>query len=396
MLLKLLSGFRDPVRRPRYIVWSFVILLGLAMFMVVALGATSTRWFCEEVCHKVQDDTIFAYQKSAHAEISCMACHEPVNANTMVFMFAKVKALGELYLAATNTYELPLNRGSALSLNEEEMGSKQCTQCHSPNRSITPHKGLLIDHAKHEQAGVWCTVCHNRTAHNEEAAPPKLIAPNGKKNIGHPNYMKMDACFRCHDLEGKVKMTGEGAKAAPGTCATCHEKDFDLVPASHKTGDWKKKHGEAARETAAEVEEQKTEAGELVKEGAPDYLVAPVNTCQTCHKKDFCTTCHGGVAMPHPKDFVKGHKDAASKNLAACAKCHAADGEATPVTPGNQPAFCQDCHHKGRNAGVNWLNDHKRLVEANGAYGCFKCHAPTICAKCHVNGGTLNGAPTTK
>lgn len=388
MLRKTLSGFKDPVRRPRYIVWSFVVLMGLAMFMVVALGATSTQWFCEEVCHKVQDDTIFAYRESAHSEISCMACHEPVNANTVTFMAKKMVALGELYLAATNTYDLPLNRGSALSLNEEEMGSAQCTQCHSSKRTVTPNKGLLINHEAHEDAGVWCTVCHNRTAHNEKAAPPKLIAPDGDKNIGHPDYMEMDACFRCHDLAGKQKMEGEHAKAAPGTCATCHEKGFDLVPASHKVLDWEKGHGKAAEKVAEHVEEQEHEAEELVHEGVPAYLAAPVNNCQTCHKKDFCTTCHGGVEMPHAKDFVKGHKDAATKNMAACAKCHTADRGATPVAPGTQPAFCQDCHHKGRNANVNWINDHKRLVDANGAYACFKCHAPTVCSRCHVRGGT--------
>ena len=109
-----LAGFKDPVRRPRFIIWTFVVVLVLAAVVVIALGATSTRWFCAQVCHKVQDDTIAAYEASAHSEISCMACHEPVNANTVVFVLAKMKALGELYLTVTSKYELPLNEGSAL------------------------------------------------------------------------------------------------------------------------------------------------------------------------------------------------------------------------------------------------------------------------------------------
>ena len=60
-----------------------------------------------------------------------MACHEPVNANTVVFLLAKMKALGELYTTVTNKYELPLNAGSALALSEEEMSSGQCVQCHT-------------------------------------------------------------------------------------------------------------------------------------------------------------------------------------------------------------------------------------------------------------------------
>src|ERR1035437_6248618 len=87
-----LSGFKDPVRRPRFIVWTFTILFALAAFVIVMLGATSTRWFCSEVCHKVQEDPIRAYGPSAPPEISCMACHEPVNADTITFLFAKVKS----------------------------------------------------------------------------------------------------------------------------------------------------------------------------------------------------------------------------------------------------------------------------------------------------------------
>ena len=105
--------FRDPATRPRAIIWTGVIVLLLAAFVVVALGATSTRLFCAQVCHKVQDDTILSYEASSHSEISCMACHEPVNANTVVFLLAKMKALGELYTTVTNKYELPLNAGSA-------------------------------------------------------------------------------------------------------------------------------------------------------------------------------------------------------------------------------------------------------------------------------------------
>jgi hypothetical protein len=57
-----LAGFKDPVRRPRYIIWTAVAVLVFAAFMVPVLGVTSTRWFCAQSCHKVQDDTIVAYE----------------------------------------------------------------------------------------------------------------------------------------------------------------------------------------------------------------------------------------------------------------------------------------------------------------------------------------------
>ncbi len=293
-----LAGFKDPVRRPRYIVWTFVVVLALAAFVVVMLGATSTRWFCSEVCHKVQDDTIAAYAASSHAEISCMACHEPVGADTITFMIAKVKSGLEVIPTVGNTFSLPLNPGSALALKGgKEMGSQQCTQCHSMNRVVTASEGLLVDHKVHADAGIWCTVCHNRIAHNDTAVPPVLVAPNGSKNTVHPNFMKMDYCFRCHDLEGKVKMTGQ--KAAPGVCTTCHPAGFELVPATHQAADWAGAvHGETSKEIIKEMGALEVEAKVLEEEGIASYLAAPVDQCFTCHvESKFCQPCHDALKV---------------------------------------------------------------------------------------------------
>ena len=56
------KGFKDPATRPRYIIWALVAVLVIAGVMIPVLGVTSTRWFCSEGCHKVQDDTITAYR----------------------------------------------------------------------------------------------------------------------------------------------------------------------------------------------------------------------------------------------------------------------------------------------------------------------------------------------
>jgi nitrate/TMAO reductase-like tetraheme cytochrome c subunit len=383
-----LAGFKDPVRRPRFIVWTFVVVFALAAFVVVMLGATSTRWFCAEVCHAVQDDTIDAYRASSHSQISCMACHEPVNADTITFLFAKVKSGLEVIPTVAGTFELPLNPGSALALKGgHEMGSQQCTQCHSANRKVTT-EGIRIDHKAHAEAGVWCTVCHNRVAHNEVAAPPKLVH-KGVKNVAHPNFMTMDACFRCHDPEGKVKMTGPGAKAAPGACITCHPADFELLPASHKAAEWSvKAHGEAAREIGKKVAEEGAEAKKLAAEGIAPYLAAPVNECYTCHSREkFCTTCHG-VEIPHPVAFGKDHKAPALKDVRVCQKCHLPGTSAVAVRITGIP-FCESCHHEGSKTGVAWLQAHPAVVESKGTAACFGCHSPTVCAKCHVRGGRL-------
>lgn len=374
-----LAGFKDPVRRPRYIVWTGVVVLVLAAVVVFALGATSTRWFCAQVCHSVQDDSIAAYEASTHSEISCMACHEPVSADTITFLLAKAKSGLEVIPTVRKTFELPLNPGSALALKGgKEMGSQQCTQCHSKNRVVTPSKGIIIDHAIHAQKGVWCTVCHNRVAHNEEGAPPKLTDPRGEKNKPHPNFMKMDSCFRCHDLEGK--------KTAPGACVACHTADFPLKPANHlKDGFYPKGHGELALEKKKESEEVAKEAKVLEEEGIQKELAAPVDYCGTCHiKSKFCDACHG-MEMPHPAEFkTKTHSEVVKTQAAKCVMCHGDN---------NVTWFCDDCHH-GKEVGwtfngkVPWLKQHPDAVKNGDQTACFaKCHKETFCSGCHVHLG---------
>jgi len=283
--MSLIGGFRDPVTRPRYIIWFSVVILALALFVVFGgIIGTSTYWFCSVPCHKVQADTIAAYNASSHAHVACVACHEPADGNPVVVLLAKAKSMAEVPPTVTNTFELPLNKGSAYALNTHEMGSTQCTQCHTDTRDITPGGGIIIDHEVHAKDNVTCTTCHNRIAHNDDAVEQKL--PGNEK---HQNFMKMDACFRCHDLEGK--------RRAPGKCSACHPKGFNLIPPMHESAEWLPKgHAEAATESLREFGAAEVEAEELVKEGVSEEVAVAVEYCSTCHKQSFCDACHAKLA----------------------------------------------------------------------------------------------------
>jgi hypothetical protein len=442
-----LAGFKDPVRRPRYIMWTGVAVLVLAAVMIVALGVTSTRWFCSEGCHKVQDDTILAYEASSHSEISCMACHMPVNANPVIFIIHKAEALGELYLTVRNDYELPLNPHSHVSLT---MTSSQCTQCHNlDNRVVTPSPGIRIDHAVHAEVNAACPLCHNRVAHLENFDLTLTDPKTGEPNQKHEDFGSMTACFRCHGLE-------EGA-GAPGTCSACHPSDFNLVPESHaEEGFYPKGHAELAKEMRAETDEAIEEAfhsgegeseegseteGESEEETAtgseseetsflgteeahasgggeydphpkeevpaileeqaehgPDEhttiggLLPPVDTifyCETCHTEQFCMNCHG-MEMPHPEEFKEPEdpEDPAGHPVISKQqpeKCEMCHGKNA------ETAFCDSCHHGTKAGGwefdttVPWTEkQHPDAVAAGGVDACTGCHETQFCANCHV------------
>lgn len=391
---KILDAFRNPVTRARALIWTGVaiVIFGVSFFAIVA--TTSSYWFCAEVCHAVQDDSINAYQNSTHNKVSCLSCHMPAGADPVTFMIHKAGALVELYYTVMGTYPIPLNPGSELSQNPDHMPSTQCTQCHNlDNRKVTPSVGIKIDHDAHKAENISCTICHNRIAHNEgEGYTPVNHDPQtGELNIGHPDFMTMTGCSRCHRLEDDG-IAAETPLEAPGTCETCHPTDFDLVPASHKVSDWKGMHGEAAVEAADKVTEAAKELeaeGEGHKEPKSDEAKATaevpniglVNECYTCHTKTFCSDCHGGVEMPHASNFLKSHRDEAQKNSAACINCHGAEG-------------CNSCHHSDPNVPGwtidtkrPWLYQHDEAAYASGAAKCIECHTdPTYCARCHVSG----------
>ncbi len=388
-----LSGFKDPVRRPRYIIWTGVATLMMAAVVIVALGVTSTYWFCAEVCHEVQDDTITAYDRSSHAEVSCMACHMPVNADPVKFLLHKAEALAELYLTATDKFSLPLNPTSHLAM---VMPEKQCTQCHSENRRITPSEGIIIDHKVHRDEEITCTMCHNRVAHREDFELTLTDPKTGKPNRKHDDWMKMSACCRCHGLE-------EGSLAT-GACAACHPPGFELKPDDHRAEGFypaghakmaleeieRVKAAEAAAAAYREKESKKTTDGaslgiEKAYAGGGGYnpweekipSAGEVNYCSTCHAEKFCSDCHG-LPMPHPSDFQAGHGDLGRSSPKVCATCHAQGGKA------DDTRFCNACHHPDGDPALPWIPQHVDAVRTSGAQACFKCHKPTYCAGCHV------------
>ncbi len=289
--------------------------------MIPVLGITSTRWFCAEGCHKVQDDTITAYQHSAHSEISCMACHMPVAANPVIFLIHKAEALGELAQTVTDSYELPLNAESEVALTMTEDSARSATALDAQVHAVRRHQDR--PQGARDKA-VTCTLCHNRTAHVEDFA---LTLKNPK--TGEPSTEARGL----HEDDRVLPLPRSGAKApAPGKCEACHTPGFKLRPPSHEaTGAFVAKHAEIALEVDKEVKktlardqveivtgERKAEfelerrsQQEGVHEETVGELLPPVdaiNECSTCHKDAFCLACHG-TPMPHSAEF-KEPKDA--------------------------------------------------------------------------------------
>lgn len=370
--------WKNPNKRPRYIMWAGAGLMGLAAFVIAAVMATSNRWFCSDVCHLVMDDAIIAYETSPHANISCMACHTKVKANPVPFLLHKAEfGIDGVYKVATGTYHLPPNPESEVAF---ETPMEQCTQCHAGYKSINASAGMKIDHKAHKEAGVACTICHNRVAHQEKQE--LTLAGNTK----HEDFMEMEGCFRCHSQE-------TGAEA-PGRCDACHTEEFELEPETHAQPAFYKPFGDSSghaelakqdQERLAEVASEKGDEAEKAESAHGEESehkdipgMQEVSYCGQCHTRTFCDDCHG-MEIPHPESFKEDHS-ASGKNPAACGKCHAGSKKEAASTD-----FCSDCHHKDGNTKKPWFPQHPAQAKKS-TDGCFECHTSMYCETCHVSG----------
>lgn len=397
-----LSAFADRRRRPRAILWSgVVILLALGFYLGVNM-VTSTKWFCNDVCHNVHADNAKAYFNASHRAVSCMACHYPVGMDPASLALDRADKLFDIAPAALNTVEMPLNRYSRIALS---MPQTQCTQCHDmKHRQITPDPGIKIDHAVHDRRGIICTTCHNRVAHQELS---KLTLKNNER---HEDFSKMTACFRCHTLTG----SSPSKYTAPGKCSTCHDADFKLTPSTHDAKNWYNAAGDssghakaalaaiasskkASEEWARDKEEFENEKPRILAQvagkmaGYDESLkvevppVATINQCSTCHTGSFCSNCHG-TQVPHPATFRTQHSKTYTKaNAASCAKCHNRTHD-----PKYAADSCQQCHHQWwQPSKGTWAEQHGQIIHRTGlstAKQCYRCHSATMCSQCHTEG----------
>jgi nitrate/TMAO reductase-like tetraheme cytochrome c subunit len=345
----------------------------LTLFIVGAVG-TSSAGFCTRACHSVHGDDVAALAESAHARASCVTCHVRADGGALARTAYRLGKLGGYLPMLLGNVQQPINATSDVALS---MSSAQCTQCHAiEKRRVTPSAGIVIDHAKHEAAGVGCAVCHNRVAHPEGAITLEVDG-----NAPKQDFMRMTACYRCHSL-------GESWASeyrAAGECAVCHPAGFDLTPPSHDAAEWYTERGESAGHATAfkaAAERAGTEARRVSLGGLPP--VGAVNECYTCHLGAFCTDCHG-TQIPHPEGFGAAHSQQfSSADAAGCGKCHNKTG-----APANDRYSCTLCHHPGFDpASGPWRMRHDDVIAggANPLDSCYGCHDETYCSSCHVRG----------
>jgi hypothetical protein len=262
----------------------------------------------------------------------------------------------------------------------------------------TPAKASALHALNAQQQIQACEVCHGdgganskfcKGCHEYEMPHPDdfkgFHSKSGKANEDQCRFCHRfrEICSNCHHIGASTSKSwisvhgGTVNESGAGGCLEkCHKQDFcvdchtsnRVVPASHERSGWTRRASSSTPALHTSTFEQQKDS------------------CTYCHGANgpndnrFCNGCHE-LDMPHPDNFgAEGagnggiHAENFNKGTfkkATCDTCHNSN-------------FCNRCHHPEFTTKKPWVNDHPRVVNADGAAPCFECHEETYCSFCHV------------
>lgn len=398
--LIVLGSWKDAkIRRVLVLITvSVVFLVGFTSFLAGIPFATNPT-LCGQLCHATNAE-FQSWSRSAHANVACHFCHLDRPSEKVV------NPVSRAILSALDAFQKPINADSAYS--QKGVPKERCLYCHAPGAGSAGAKNIGVKgtmHNRHLDAGLDCTVCHNRVAHlgAEDFEPLKSWQPGFK----YRDFTTMkQGCWRCHGRNSKYvdseALALVGGKKPSSDCRLCHDRPSSLRPGA----------GEASHETTGSLN---WKAGARHGRAA----LADFNVCLACHPlvkdtqaaglPDCSSSCHRGVVMPHnlskwapylagngfkSPSWLKTHAlEARAKGVkmtadsrvedpaGACSICHNREGKS--------PNFCQSCHHKKiekvlGGPAAPWAALHSRAVLETGAFQCRSCHEPSFCSACHT------------
>ncbi len=294
-----------------------LVVLGV---VVIALLPAAIATVYTPDCGRCHTEEAKAQEESAHAKVTCLACHE---GSTGARRFA---------FRATFIYGMSL-KVIPLSTAQANVANATCSSCHPANTTgkgetgMVTGNGLTIAHAVCTK-GQQCTSCHGGMGHLVKGQVPLAYS--------------MSACIACHSNN----------QLDSSNCDSCHANDsqktaarFSMSTFSTTHGpNWKKMHG----------------AGDL-------------KTCVSCHTASDCARCHGAL-VPHDAYILSSHGKVAADPAAAqkCASCH------------TDKKFCDGCHGVAMPHPAEFLNTHATEAKKTGEATCLNCHAKSDCDSCHA------------
>jgi hypothetical protein len=332
------------------------------------LGAT-----CEG-CHTAATTSTVAGDNLIPGEAACRGCHKIDRAQP-------AKAVGKGEGAA---------RCDACHVDAAGNGWMPVNAISQPPRVALSRPNLKFNHRLHAARGIGCELCHasaSTQAMVTRADLPMMATCLACHNGKHEGNQATARCGACHPTQPdgrlQVQLQTPATIAAGGIGLLQPSGSLRGFDAHGPT--FRRDHAQAGRDEAY---------------------------CLTCHRRNDCVDCHGGVVKPpdiHPADYVTLHVPDARRNVPDCSSCH------------RLQTFCIGCHQRlgvasdpsGGQPGVKpnnpfgtgtavkqfhppgWARDAAGMVIATprpqshsiqakrNIRQCVSCHREESCLSCH-------------
>lgn len=302
-----------------------VFVLFLAGWHYVPVMGSQEAKYCAS-CHSMAPEYM-TWQESNHAQFQCKECHR----QSGVANFFKYQAMIYKDLLFYKAGGDPIKKAT------KSIPDSVCLKCHSPNRLYSPSSDTLVPHTRHTAEGISCVTCHAGLAHGrivERGITAKIPAEEWNPSIAAEQMEfknttpRMEICLNCH---GERKVTEK--------CSVCHSQQ--IVPASHKSGEFEKEHGLMARQDFKRCNlchsYSLKKPVDLLEMNVSDYL----------RTNSFCFNCHLNKPTSHKAaDFGAAHGSLAkSRGNANCFGCHDIQKKAAVENRGPvNEVYCNKCH----------------------------------------------------
>jgi len=141
----------DPRHKNAFVIFTIATIIILFLSTLGSFEAyhiTESVAFCGTLCHEVMEPEHTAYQKSPHANVTCVECH--VGSGASWYVKSKLSGLRQVYAVLTNDFSRPIET----PLHDLRPARETCEKCHWPqkfySRSLKTIKYFLADSANSE------------------------------------------------------------------------------------------------------------------------------------------------------------------------------------------------------------------------------------------------------
>jgi hypothetical protein len=180
-----------------------------------------------------------------------------------------------------------------------------------PPRVVMARPNLKFNHQLHTTRGIACALCH--------------ASADTAGTVTRADLPMMASCLGCHD-----------GKQATARCSACHLAEPDgRLKVALATAATAAAGGTGLLEPSGSLRGLDAHGPTFRRDHA--QAGRDESYCLSCHRRNECTDCHGGVVKPpdiHPADYVTLHVADARRNVPDCSSCH------------RLQTFCVGCHQR--------------------------------------------------